>query len=580
MDPKDHASLYSSDNDFNEIDGFVRYSRLGLFQEANDVYDDVLKNYEYLFPVMAEYAEHLIEQGSYRDSYSFLDRKLKRAEEHGFGEGEVALLRLWKGLANFHLNGDLKEALLVSRAWRQRNCASMTPDTLCVVDYLALQVYLLIFTSEHLLACLTSLVAEVDDVRDAKTRPALECDLAVLEARAIATPGNKLYGLLDTSTEAHPIWKAARNNLDYITAAEFLRILYTHPHTRKNLGRELEDNIHQVLLIQMGDTTGYQTVMSDKTAGRHVEESISLPSPTINLLDIKWLIKAMTDLNATPARDQGRSKIQAAAEGGHFDMVKRTLEAVADVNAGPAENGGRPALQAAAEGGCFDILKKLLGAGADINAVARQTGNREFEPDFQENAGRKLLSCAAEKGHNTIMYVLLEKGANTDFQDESDRTPLSYAAEKGHNKMMKVLLEKGANVDFQDKSGRTPLSYTAEKGQYAIMKVLLEVGVNVDFQDKNDRTPLSYAAENGHNNIIKTLLEKGANVNFQNNSGRTPLSYAAEKGHEITVKVLLEKGANVDFQDHNGRTPLSYAAGRGYYYMVEMLLKKGANSNS
>ncbi|KNB04568.1 hypothetical protein FOXG_06629 [Fusarium oxysporum f. sp. lycopersici 4287] len=55
----------------------------------------------------------------------------------------------------------------------------------------------------------------------------------------------------------------------------------------------------------------------------------------------------------------GRTALQAAAGGGHFEIVAKLLVANADVNAAPAEYGGRTALQAAAGGGHMKIVDML-----------------------------------------------------------------------------------------------------------------------------------------------------------------------------------------------------------------------------
>jgi ankyrin repeat protein len=50
-------------------------------------------------------------------------------------------------------------------------------------------------------------------------------------------------------------------------------------------------------------------------------------------------------------------------------MVETPLVAKADVDAGPADRDGRTALQAAAGGGHLDVVERLLAAKADVNAA-------------------------------------------------------------------------------------------------------------------------------------------------------------------------------------------------------------------
>ena len=133
------------------------------------------------------------------------------------------------------------------------------------------------------------------------------------------------------------------------------------------------------------------------------------------------------------------------------------------------------------------------------------------------------------------------------------RTPLSWAAEKGHEAVVKLLLDKeGVDPDSKDNYGRTPLSWAAEKGHEAVVKLLLEKdGVDPDSKDNDGQTPLSWAAENGHEAVVKLLLDKeGVDPDSKDNYGRTPLSWAAGNGHEAVVKLLLDKdGVDPDSKD-------------------------------
>ncbi|KAF2182116.1 hypothetical protein K469DRAFT_587891, partial [Zopfia rhizophila CBS 207.26] len=75
--------------------------------------------------------------------------------------------------------------------------------------------------------------------------------------------------------------------------------------------------------------------------------------------------------------------LQAAAEGGHFDIVGKLLAAGANINADPAEDGGWTVLQAAVERGHLDIMERLLAAEAITDA------------DPVEDESRTALQAAA-----------------------------------------------------------------------------------------------------------------------------------------------------------------------------------------
>ena len=115
-------------------------------------------------------------------------------------------------------------------------------------------------------------------------------------------------------------------------------------------------------------------------------------------------------------------------------------------------------------------------------------------------------------GHETVVKLLLKKGAELESKDEEyDRTPLIWAAKNGHERVVKLLLEKGADLESRDEQwGQTPLSWAAENGHEGVVKLLLEKAVNVHSKDCYGQTPLSRAAENGHEAIVKLLLGKAA----------------------------------------------------------------------
>lgn len=222
---------------------------------------------------------------------------------------------------------------------------------------------------------------------------------------------------------------------------------------------------------------------------------------------------------------------------------------------------GRTPLSWAAERGHEMVINLLLDKGAEL--------------ETRDSDRRTALSLAAGSGHAVVAKLLLENGADIDA-GEYYRTPLYWAAIGGHETVVQLLLEKGAETDIKGRYGRMPLSHAAESGHETVVKLLLENGAELDLRDEDGGTPLLWAAKKGHKAVVKLLLDKGAQPKIMNKFGETPLSWAAATGHEAVVKLLLEKGAELEAKGNGGHTPLHLAAGNGQEEVVKLLLEKGA----
>lgn len=60
----------------------------------------------------------------------------------------------------------------------------------------------------------------------------------------------------------------------------------------------------------------------------------------------------------------------------------------------------------------------------------------------------------AENDLESMVRLLLEKGADTEFKSSRGNTRLLLAAEKGHNSMVRLLLMEGAGVITRDAAER------------------------------------------------------------------------------------------------------------------------------
>jgi ankyrin repeat protein len=155
--------------------------------------------------------------------------------------------------------------------------------------------------------------------------------------------------------------------------------------------------------------------------------------------------------------------------------------------------------------------------------------------NYSQEVPRQMTGVhhAAYFGLAEVIMALLGNGHNSDVKDTYGRTPLWLAAESGHEAVVKLLLEKGAELEAKDYGDRTSLWREAK--DYGDQTSLWR-----EAKDYGGRTPLWLVAEHGHTAVVKLLLEKGAELEAKDHGRRTPLSRAAEEKHETMVKLLLE----------------------------------------
>uniref|UniRef100_A0A8B9HXX1 Tetratricopeptide repeat, ankyrin repeat and coiled-coil containing 1b n=1 Tax=Astyanax mexicanus TaxID=7994 RepID=A0A8B9HXX1_ASTMX len=247
-----------------------------------------------------------------------------------------------------------------------------------------------------------------------------------------------------------------------------------------------------------------------------------------------------------------------------------------------------PVLCVQAHLGHQEMVGLLLEFGANVDVVS-------------EN-GTSALSYAAAAGHLGLISMLCKRGAKVSYQnmftvsrdnclldlknelvvqiDAHDtlwgETALTAAAGRGKMDVCTYLLEEGAQVQQVNRRGMCALFCAVRQGHWQIADVLLQHGADVNGSDKQGRTLLMVAASEGHLSTVEFLLSKGASLTSVDKEGLTPLSWACLKGHKNVVQFLVEKGAVIDHSDKNGRTPLDLAAFYGDAEIVHYLVERGA----
>ncbi|XP_060024164.1 ankyrin repeat domain-containing protein 6 isoform X3 [Lagenorhynchus albirostris] len=191
--------------------------------------------------------------------------------------------------------------------------------------------------------------------------------------------------------------------------------------------------------------------------------------------------------------------------------------------------------------------------------------------------GRTPLHLAANKGHLSVVQILLKAGCDLDVQDDGDQTALHRATVVGNTEVIAALIQEGCALDRQDKDGNTALHEASWHGFSQSAKLLVKAGANVLAKNKAGNTALHLACQNSHAQSTRVLLLGGSRADLKNNAGDTCLHVAARYNHLSIIKLLLSAFCSVHEKNQAGDTALHIAAALSHKKVVKILLEAGAD---
>lgn len=158
----------------------------------------------------------------------------------------------------------------------------------------------------------------------------------------------------------------------------------------------------------------------------------------------------------------GWTALQWAAQRGHEALAELVLSKGANVNA--MDNFfGQSAFYLAVKHQRVGLIGILLANGADMNS------DKELR--------RTALNWAAREGRADVVGLLLEGGAGGDLGDGAllyGATPLHLAASNGHEAVIRLLLDNGADIAVNASYGGSALNWAKHGGHEGVCKLLLE----------------------------------------------------------------------------------------------------------
>ncbi|OBT53989.1 hypothetical protein VE04_05961 [Pseudogymnoascus sp. 24MN13] len=620
----------------DELHAFVRYSRLGLFNKAEELYSKISPGNETCFAIIAERADSLLAQGRYRDLSSFLDDKIDHPEKYPFDEGQRSTLLLLKGVVDIHTNGNLRKALEVALSWRAA-ATSIKLHELSALETHGLRVYLHIISLAY---------ANSTFVRPQYTQPPWT---ASIESQ---TPQNQLWsGFIDLCVcfSVNPVdfWDAQalfrlllpvlpEEQVVYLFRVLNSKITWGDYRTEEELIAGLSITTAYVRhLLSRSDRSVYVRQLSAGNEKRYrvrelIQEAQRMLSRFERIVDVDGefndtktrqfleLNLAIVEKETSLATDKEFYRMFESHDSVRNHIIWKIayrncdLEIQAAFLRIPYLGLRGTNLHRLSDGGLPKHLVDLMGDSMGyLNAMTDRILSvyklsiMRNPPETPPTAGRRsgLLysfdvpfikfkgsfaswepTATRSKTPKEILTgprEVVTKDQQTVNKVVSETPwPMHYASEKGYRAMVKSLLELNVDVNAMDINGRAPLVIVAKDGDVEIAKLLLDNNANAEARDNDLQTPLMISVENHDIDMATLLLSNNADAEARDGDNRTPMTKAVWDMNMGMVKLLLDNKADIEARGINGQTPLITAIWGNSVSMVKFLLDNKANINA
>ncbi|KAL9035416.1 MAG: hypothetical protein Q9214_006591, partial [Letrouitia sp. 1 TL-2023] len=200
-----------------------------------------------------------------------------------------------------------------------------------------------------------------------------------------------------------------------------------------------------------------------------------------------------------------------------------------------------------------DLSLEFLGRGHLPTAWFRNFhGGPLLDTRGEESECIPPLFIAASTGVPGIVQILLESGHEVNERCDLG-TALQTAATQGHDSVLRLLLENGADPNLLGRDSYSPLQAAARYGTVESVKALIDSGADMHNECGNLGSSLIAACVSSHRGSwgeksAKFLLDKGANIHISSREYGNALQAAcAQPRANITlIKILVSKGMEID----------------------------------
>jgi len=131
----------------------------------------------------------------------------------------------------------------------------------------------------------------------------------------------------------------------------------------------------------------------------------------------------------------------------------------------------------------------------------------------QPNPLKEILKAAKSGDADRVKTLIKQDPSVMSAKDTDGSTPLHCACWKGHDAVVVILLEAGADVNAENSNehwGTTPLHAAAHANQKKIAELLIAHGAKINAPNLNNRTPLDETSFHDAKAVAKLLIASGA----------------------------------------------------------------------
>ncbi|MCJ1405818.1 hypothetical protein MMC11_009048, partial [Xylographa trunciseda] len=227
-----------------------------------------------------------------------------------------------------------------------------------------------------------------------------------------------------------------------------------------------------------------------------------------------------TGIESSGSADAFIKPSHIAIGNGHIEIARLLISRGVDVDA-RIVGVDRP-IALAVKKGLLRIVELLIDGGAILDARG-------------EGPWCSILELAILHQNESIVQLLLERGADVETEDYLERTALGCATSIGNVTIVQLLLDHGAKIGARNPTGMTALHIAADAGLRTVAELLLihsarHAEMNIlSAVDECGRLPLHYAASS---EVVRLFVTSGAEINAKDFYGATPLLEAARSGRE------------------------------------------------